>query len=159
MTIPGRGNAVDETFTTAGYDALLRADFAGFAHRAFCELNPRACFAMNWHFEAIAARLVAVYHGRVGRLIINVPPRHLKSHLASIAFPAWCLGHDPSTQILCVSYAQDLADKLARDCRRIMMSDWYQRLFPTVSRRGIRRYSSSRPRNRAAASPLRSAAC
>jgi hypothetical protein len=131
MTIPGRGNAVDETFTTAGYDALLRADFAGFAHRAFCELNPRACFAMNWHFEAIAARLVAVYHGRVGRLIINVPPRHLKSHLASIAFPAWCLGHDPSTQILCVSYAQDLADKLARDCRRIMMSDWYQRLFPT----------------------------
>jgi hypothetical protein len=32
-------------------------------------------------------------------------------------FPAWCLGHDPSAQILCVSYAQDLADKLARDCR------------------------------------------
>jgi len=122
---------VDETFTVALYDALLRADFAGFAHRAFCELNPRAEFAMNWHFEAIAAKLAAVYRGRVGRLIINVPPRHLKSHLASIAFPAWCLGHDPSTQILCVSYAQDLADKLARDCRHIITSDWYQRLFPT----------------------------
>ena len=40
------------------------------------------------------------------------------------------LGHNPSTQILCVSYAQDLADKLSRDCRRIVMSDWYQRLFP-----------------------------
>ena len=122
---------MDETFTVARYDALLRADFAGFAHRAFCELNPRAEFAMNWHFEAIAAKLAAVYRGRVGRLIINVPPRHLKSHLASIAFPAWCLGHDPSTQILCVSYAQDLADKLARDCRHIITSDWYQRLFPT----------------------------
>jgi len=51
--------------------------------------------------------------------------------LASIAFPAWCLGHDPSAQILCVSYAGELADKLARDCRLIMMSRWYQRIFPT----------------------------
>jgi hypothetical protein len=51
--------------------------------------------------------------------------------LASIAFPAWCLGHDPSAQILCVSYAQDLADKLARDCRSIIMSPWYRWIFPT----------------------------
>ncbi|HKM68840.1 MAG TPA: hypothetical protein VJX94_01950 [Stellaceae bacterium] len=65
--------------------------------------------------------------GRIGRLIANVPPRHLKSHLASVSFPAWCLGREPSAQILCVSYAQDLADKLARDCRRIITSDWYQR--------------------------------
>src|ERR1700687_5244647 len=50
--------------------------------------------------------------------------------MASIALPAWCLGHDPSAQILCVSYAQDLADKLARDCRSIMMSPWYRRIFP-----------------------------
>ena len=78
---------------------------------------------MNWHYEAIAAKLVAVREDRVGRLIINVPPRYLKSHLASVAFPAWCLGHKPSKQILCVSYAQDLADKLARDCRRIMTSE------------------------------------
>jgi hypothetical protein len=59
-----------------------------------------------------------------------VPPRHLKSLLASVAFPAWCLGRQPGTQILCVSYAQDLA-KLARDCRRIVMSGWYQRAFST----------------------------
>ena len=122
---------VDTTFTVARYEALLRADFAAFAHRAFCELNPRASLAMNWHVEAMAAKLAAVYRGRTGRLIINVPPRYLKSHLASVAFPAWCLGHDPSLQLLCASYAQDLADKLARDCRRIMTSEWYQRLFPT----------------------------
>jgi hypothetical protein len=69
--------------------------------------------------------------GKIRRLIINLPPRHLKSLMASIAFPAWYLGHDPSAQILCVSYAQDLADKLARDCRAIMMSPWYRRIFPT----------------------------
>ena len=51
--------------------------------------------------------------------------------LASVAFPAWCLGHDPSAQILCVSYAQDLADKLSRDCRQILASNWYRRIFPT----------------------------
>jgi hypothetical protein len=79
----------------------------------------------------VAAKLAAVRQGHIRRLIINLPPRHLKSHLASIAFPAWCLGHDPSAEILCVSYAQDLADKLSRDCRRILASDWYQRLFAT----------------------------
>jgi predicted phage terminase large subunit-like protein len=51
--------------------------------------------------------------------------------MASIAFPAWCLGHDPSAQILSVSYAQDLADKLARDCRGIMTSPWYRQIFRT----------------------------
>jgi hypothetical protein len=56
----------------------------------------------------------ALRAGKIRRLIINLPPRHLKSLMASIAFPAWCLGLDPSAQILCVSYAQDLADKLAR---------------------------------------------
>jgi predicted phage terminase large subunit-like protein len=62
---------------------------------------------------------------------INRPPRHLKSLMASVVLPAWCLGHDPSAQLLCVSYAQDLADKLARDCRGIMMSRWYRQTFPT----------------------------
>ncbi|MBV9248381.1 MAG: terminase, partial [Acetobacteraceae bacterium] len=51
--------------------------------------------------------------------------------MASIAFPAWCLGHDPTAQILCVSYAQELADKLARDCRSVMLSPYYQQIFPT----------------------------
>jgi hypothetical protein len=60
------------------------------------------------------------------RPIINMPPRHLKSHLASVCFPAWCLGHDPSAQLLCVSYAQDLADKLSHDCRQIVASGWYR---------------------------------
>jgi predicted phage terminase large subunit-like protein len=75
--------------------------------------------------------LTAVRQRKIRRLIINLPPRHLKSLLASIAFPAWCLGHDPSAQILCVSYAEALSNKLARDCRSIMTSPWYRRIFPT----------------------------
>jgi hypothetical protein len=72
-----------------------------------------------------------VREGCIRRLLISVPPRHLRSLLASVAFPAWCLGHDPSAQIVCASYAQDVADKLSRDCRRIVTSDRYQRVFPT----------------------------
>jgi hypothetical protein len=72
-----------------------------------------------------------VLDGATRRLIINLPPRHLKSLLASVAFPTWCLGRNPSAEILCVSYAQELADKLSRDCRRIVASDWYRRVFAT----------------------------
>ena len=113
------------------YDAILRSDLGWFAERCFSQLNPQASFLPNWHIKVIAAKLTAVREGKIRRLIINLPPRHLKSLMASIAFPAWCLGHDPSAQILCVSYAQDLADKHARDCRSIMMGGWFQRIFPT----------------------------
>ena len=111
------GEPAMEKLPPAEYDAILRSEFWFFAQRCFAELNPQAVFATNWHLEVIAAALTAVREGRIRRLIINLPPRHLKSLMASVAFPAWCLGLDPSAQILCVSYAQELADKLARDCR------------------------------------------
>ncbi|MGA7864114.1 MAG: terminase family protein, partial [Stellaceae bacterium] len=120
-----------KVLTQAQYKFLLQRDLATFAGRCFQDLNPQTCLAINGHLEVIAAKLTAVREGRIRRLIINLPPRHLKSLLASIAFPAWCLGRDPSAQILCVSYAQELADKLARDCRGIMMSPWYRQIFPT----------------------------
>src|SRR3984893_3411906 len=117
-------------FSPRVYKEILRLDLGYFAQLCFCKLNPQAAFLPNWHIEVIAAKLAAVRAGRIRRLIINLPARHLKSLMASIAFPASCLGHDPSAQILSVSYAQDLADKLARDCRSIMMSPWYRRIFP-----------------------------
>src|SRR5437763_4017461 len=120
-----------ETLTRPEYDCLLRRDFTSFAGRCFYELNRQTNLAMNWHLDVIAAKLTEVREGKIRRLIINLPPRHLKSLMASIAFPAWSLGLDPTAQILCVSYAQDLADKLARDCRGIMMSPWYRQLFRT----------------------------
>jgi len=52
------------------------------------ELNPQTELAMNWHVEIIAAKLTAVRHGKIPRLIINRPPRHLKSLLASIMLTA-----------------------------------------------------------------------
>lgn len=113
------------------YNALLRHDFYGFAERSFAELNPQSKFKRNWHLELMAAELEKCRLGQNTRLIINVPPRSLKSHLASVAFPAWVLGHNPSAKIICVSYAQDLADKHALDTRSVMTSPFYRELFPT----------------------------
>jgi predicted phage terminase large subunit-like protein len=121
MTIP----------TVAELRALLRADFGSFIERCFYQLNPSAKFLPNWHHEVIASKLDDCRRGKVRRLIINVPPRSLKSLAASIAFPAWVLGHNPSAQLLCVSYAQDLWDKFARECRSVMVNDWYRRPFST----------------------------
>ena len=144
-----------EELTRAQYDAALRNDFALFAARCFHQLNPQAELAMNWHLEVIAAKLTAVREGKIRRLIICLPPRHLKSLMASIAFPAWLLGHNPSAQILCVSYAQDLADKLARDCRGIMIVPWYQRIFPTrlsAHRQAVQEFITTRQGYRLATS-------
>jgi predicted phage terminase large subunit-like protein len=137
------------------YGAILRSDFWFFAQRCFSELNPQAALATNWHLEVIAAKLTAVREGKIRRLIINLPPRHLKSLMASIAFPAWCLGHESSAQILCVSYAQELADKLARDCRSIMMSIWYRQIFPTrlaAHRQAVQEFITTRQGYRLATS-------
>jgi len=117
--------------SVAEYRALARHDLHTFMHRAFLELNPQVRFSHNWHNELIAAKLEACFRGEINRLIINVPPRSLKSHAAAVAFPAYVLGHNPSTQIICASYGQDLAGKHSMDCRTLMASAWYRGLFPT----------------------------
>lgn len=117
--------------TPIEYLALLRQDYYAFLRRGFAELNPQAEFLPNWHIECVAAKLHACFERKIRRLIINVPPRHLKSLAASVALPAFWLGHDPSARIMCVSYGQELADKLSRDCRTLMASDWYRRTFST----------------------------
>jgi hypothetical protein len=114
------------------YASILRNDFLSFMEKSFHDLNPETTYLHNWHIDIIAAALEECRLGKLTRLIINVPPRSLKSHMASISFPAWVLAQNPAAQIICASYAQDLADKLAGDCRSLMMSQWYQELFPAT---------------------------
>jgi len=110
---------------------LVRTYLSLFIQRSFLELNPETRFRDNWHLYVIADALERCRRGEIRRLIINVPPRSLKSHSVSVAFVAWLLGHNPSTQIICASYAQELADKLSGDCRALMLTDFYRKLFPT----------------------------
>ncbi len=100
-----------------------------FIERSFCELNPQTAFSKSPHIEVLASRLENCRQGKTKRLVVNLPPRSLKSHAVSVAFPAWLLGHNPAIQIICASYGQELADKHARDCRTLMASEFYQKLF------------------------------
>ena len=110
--------------------AILRSDFYSFVQAAFPIVSGGEELLRNWHLEAMAYALTRVMRGEIRRLIINVPPRSLKSICASVAFPAYLLGHDPSRRIICVSYAEALARKHAGDTRALMRSPLYRSLFP-----------------------------
>ena len=119
------------TISEQEYATIQRNDFYTFMHRAFMELNPKVEFLHNWHNELIAAKLEACRRRDITRLIINVPPRSLKSHASTVCFPAFILGREPTSQIICASYGHDLANKHSLDCRSLMSSLWYQKLFET----------------------------
>jgi len=110
--------------------ALLRTDPRYFIQKVFATLCPGERYVHNWHVDAIVHRLTLVYSGENRRLLINQPPRSLKSISVSVAFVAWVLGHDPSRRIIIVSYSQDFAAELHRQFRVVVESDWYQALFP-----------------------------
>lgn len=114
----------------AAFNALLRMKFEVFAHKAVEDLNPGIQFQPNWHIRAIDYALDRMMAGETHRLIVNLPPRHLKSLLISVAWVAWQLGRDPTRKFICVSYNNDLAVNLHRLCRRVMESDWYMGVFP-----------------------------
>ena len=61
-----------------------------------------------------------------------MPPRSLKSISASVAFPAFILGRDPSRRIICVSYSAELAKKHSNDFRAVLEAPWYRSVFPTA---------------------------
>ena len=137
------------------YYALLKQDFVAFIERAFYELNPETPFLLAPHIEVIASTLEAVRRGEERRVIINIPPRSLKSHSATVSFAAWYLGHFPAREVICVSYGQDLTEKFAFDCRQIMMSPWYRSLFGNVlakSNPAVKDYKTTKSGSRLAVS-------
>ena len=111
-------------------DVVLRHDLVAFTHGCFRTVVPGQRYLPNWHIEAIAHRLERCRQRKIRRLIVTLPPRSLKSICASVAFPAFALGHDPTLRIVCASYSQELAAKHARDFRTVLESPWYRRLFP-----------------------------
>lgn len=118
------------SFNYTEFDALTRLNFSVFVERVFAELNPGAEYFDNFHIHVINEALEDLRSGSTRRLGISMPPRSLKSIIVSVAWVAWLLGHDPTQRVICVSYGQDLADKMASDCRQVMQSAWYRRLFP-----------------------------
>ena len=78
--------------------AILRSDLYSFIQAIFPIVSSNDEFAANWHIEAIAYQLMCILESDLKRLIITMPPRSLKSICASVAFPAFVLGHNPKAR-------------------------------------------------------------
>jgi len=104
--------------------------FYTFVRRAFSELNPGDTFVGGLYLRALCHMLERVASGEVRRLIITLPPRHLKSQIVSVAFPAWLLGRNPHEQIACASYSNSLALDFGRQTRDLMQAPFYKTTFP-----------------------------
>ncbi len=111
-------------------EEALRSDFSAFLHQSVNVLNPQSVYLPNWHLEILSEYLGAVERGYLPRLIINMPPRYLKSLCVSVAWPAWLLGQNPATRIIVASYASSLSLKHSLDCRQLVTAPWYKKIYP-----------------------------
>jgi len=133
-----------------------RHDFRVFLWLAFGTLNPGKNLSVGKYLLALLWHLEQVRKGKIKRLIINMPPRCLKSISTSVVFPLWLWTKDPSSKFLCASYGQELSEELAQFARTIIESEWFQLTFSEVvlnpkknevanyqtTRNGIRRSTS-----------------
>src|SRR4051794_2015703 len=112
------------------YDPLCRRNFPAFVCATFKIVYPDLTLRPSWHIDVLSYHLQGMAEGKLpNRVVINLPPRTLKSFICSVALPAWLLGLDPSRRIICASYSEDLAFKFSRECRTLMQSRAYRRLF------------------------------
>jgi predicted phage terminase large subunit-like protein len=117
---------------------------------AFWRFVEPTAFQNNWHIEAVCDHLEAVADRQIKRgLLINIPPRHMKSLGANVFFPAWVWAQNPNPEndpsyhfqirpntwrgpgvkFMHLSYESQLATRDGVKCRQIVVSPLYRRLW------------------------------
>lgn len=105
---------------------LAERGLAEYVKQAWRVIEPHTALYWNWHIELICEYLEALHAGQIQDLIINEPPRHMKSTVCSVCFPSWVWIREPGHQFLTASYGSDLATRDSVKSRRIIESAWYQ---------------------------------
>jgi len=90
-------------------------------------------YKVGRHHRILADQLMALEDGSKDRVCVNIPPRHGKSQLVSIFYPAWFLGRNPGKKVMMVSHTTDLAVDFGRKVRNLITTDEYKEIFPEVS--------------------------
>ncbi|MEQ8249558.1 MAG: phage terminase large subunit [Alphaproteobacteria bacterium] len=114
------------------FDAVCREDLAAYIEKTVSIVDPGAVYQHSWCIDAMAWHLYEAYRGNIKRLLITIPPRHLKSISVSVAFVSWGLGKDPTQRFIVASYASKLSDKFARMTHQLVNTPFYRRLFPKM---------------------------
>lgn len=97
-----------------------------FVQQAWKVVEPKKPLIWGWHLDAICDHLEAVSSGLIRHLLINIPPRHTKSLIVSVLWPAWTWIKYPEKRWLFSSYAETLSTRDNVKCRRLILSNWYQ---------------------------------
>ena len=105
---------------------------AAFIKQAWPLIEPGTRYLPSWHIELICEYLEAVSAGEITRLIINMPPRYMKSIAVTICWPCWEWATHPELRYLFCSYSASLAVKHSLDRRRVLESEWYRGFWPQV---------------------------
>lgn len=110
---------------------LCRRSFVDFVRLAWPVIEPSTPYAHGKHVEVVCAVLEAVARGEIRRLVLNVPPGTMKSTLVGVMFPAWLWGPQkrPGERFVGVAHEQTLGIRDNLKCRRLIGSEWYQRLW------------------------------
>ena len=108
--------------------ALCRESFVDYLRLAWSIIEPDTEYLHNWHIDAMAEYLVGCTTGQVTRLVINIPPRYMKSIATSIMWPTWVWGplERPGTRWLFASYSQRAVTDNSLKRRAILESSWYR---------------------------------
>lgn len=108
----------------------------GFTREAWHVLEPTEPFKDNWHIGAVCEHLDAVHSGEIaGKILqINMPPGTMKSLTVSVLFNPyeWGPGNSPGLRYLATAYKEDLVNRDCLKSRALIMSEWYQTLWPSV---------------------------
>ena len=89
-------------------------------------------YIVGKHHRILADMLMDIERGAKDRVCVNIPPRHGKSQLVSIFYPAWFLGRNPTKKVMMVSHTTDLAVDFGRKVRNLISTEDYTQIFPTV---------------------------
>jgi len=100
---------------------------SAYIKQAWDVIEPGTEYLHNWHIDAISEHLEAVSAGQIKRLLINIPPRYMKSISVSVCWPTWEWIRKPETRWIFASYSSSLSTKHSVDRRTIIQSDWYQK--------------------------------
>lgn len=117
--------------------AVLRNDFTAFCYKAISTLHPEIGVSPSWHIEAIAYQLMGLGKADARRLIVNLPPRQLKSTILT-AWEAYLMGWNPGLRIIVACYNDSLSRKQHRDFRKIIESPWYRNAFPQMAAKPVK---------------------
>ena len=112
-------------------EELIHNDFASFVRKAFCYDHDGKKLGNEPYIDYLCFELDKVANGDTKRLVVNLPPRHLKTFLAAIYLTAWILAHGPATRIMVVTNNDNLAEYITYHIRRILQAPWFMKIFKT----------------------------